>query len=253
MILTARRNERIEVRARLGLPSGAPGSAITSIGRVARPFAARITSGSVRSLDDESLGRRLVLAAIGAVVGARMLPGSPIGRALLGAFGAVALAGYLERRDRDRSPEVVLAMPDVLDRVAMCVLAGRSVEHALRIVARDAAGPIGDAVRASVASLDAGASRREAFDALVRGPAGNAWAGPVAAMERAERLGVPVADVLVAQATDLRQQARAIVEAQVRAAPIKLVFPLVFCFLPAFIVLAVGPVAVSAIRTLTSL
>lgn len=253
MIASMSHRNRAHLRTRLGLPGSSGGGSLAKLGTLARPIAARIAARTISPLDDETLGRRVVLALVGACMGARLLPGSTVGRALLGAVGAVLLSSRLERRDQDRSPELILAMPDLLDRIAMCVLAGRSIEHALRIVARDATDPVGAAVRAAVASLDAGSSRREAFDVLVRGPAGAAWAGPVAAMERAERLGVPVADVLVGQARELRQQARAIVEAQVRAAPIKLVFPLVFCFLPAFIILAVGPVAVSAIRTLTSL
>jgi len=253
MIASMTHRNRAHLRTRLGLSEAEGSPLATRLGAMLRPLAARVAMRAVASIDDETLGRRIVLACVGAFFGTRLLPGTPIGKPVLGAVAAVLLSVRLEARDQDRSPEAVLAMPDVLDRIAMCVLAGRSVEHALRIVARDATDPVAMTVRAAVATLDAGAGRREAFDVLVRGPAGAAWAGPVAAMERAERLGVPVAEVLVAQARELRHQARAIVEAQVRAAPIKLVFPLVFCFLPAFIILAVGPVAVSAIRTLTSL
>lgn len=255
MIAVLRRGHGGAVRARLGLVPAASstGRLVARIGRWLRPVAHRIGPAAVRDLDDETLGRRLLLGGVGAMLGARLLPGTPFGRAALGAVGMVLLSARLERRDRERSAEAILAMPDLLDRIAMCVLAGRSVEHALRIVSRDAVGDAGNGPRLAVATLDAGGSRRDAFDALLRGPSGDAWQAPVAALERAERLGVPVADVLVAQAREMRHQARTIVEAQVRAAPIKLVFPLVFCFMPAFIVLAVGPVALSALKTLSSL
>lgn len=245
---------RAHLRTRIGIEPRASGTRWPAmLGARLRPPLARVAARSITPLDDETLGRRAVLAAAGALLGARMLPGTPLGRPILGAVAAVAFSVHAERRAQDRSPELVLAMPDALERIAMCVLAGRSVEHAFRIVGRDTAPPLGATMRAAVATLDAGGSRRDAFDVLVRGPAGAAWQGPVAAMERGERLGVPIAEVLVGQARELRLQARAVVEAQVRAAPLKLVFPLVFCFLPAFIVLAVGPVALSAIRTLTSL
>lgn len=254
MIAALPRRARAGWRQRVGLGSvRVQDRGLVVLGAVIRPLAGRFAPTAVRSLDDEALGRRVVLASVGAMFGARMLPGTPLGKPLLGALGALVLAARLEARDRDHSPEAILAMPDVLDRIAMCVLAGRSVEHALRLVALDVDGPLSGSLRAAVATLDAGGARREAFDVLVRGPAGEAWAAPVAAMERAERLGVPVAEVLVNQARELRHHARTIVEAQVRAAPIKLVFPLVFCFLPAFLVLAIGPVAVSALRTLTAL
>ena len=68
---------------------------------------------------------------------------------------------------------------------------------------------------------------------------------------RAERFGSSLADTLVAHARELRSRARAAAEAEARTAPVKLIFPLVFCFLPAFVLLTIAPIAISAIRTLS--
>lgn len=193
------------------------------------------------------------MACVGMVFGSRLIPGTPLGSPILGALAALWLAAWLESKDQSATEESLAAMPDVLDRMAVCALSGRSVEQSLRIVARRAPGPAGSSLRAAAGILDAGGSRSEALAHLIKGDSGGAWTEPVAAMERAERLGVPISDVLVGQAREQRAQLRAVLEARARAAPVKIVFPLVFCFLPAFLVLAVGPVALSAMRTLTSL
>jgi tight adherence protein C len=75
----------------------------------------------------------------------------------------------------------------------------------------------------------------------------------VEVLRRSDRLGVPLAPALRTFSSEVRARVRAIAEAEIASAPVKLVFPLVFCFLPAFVVLAIGPVAISAIRTLTAL
>jgi tight adherence protein C len=246
---TVLRNRAV-MRNRIGLAELAPAaSVLRRIGSMLRPIVARWSN----AIDDETLGRRALLAIVGSILGNRLLPGTTLGRPMLGAVGAVLLSIHLEKRDSDNSDEMIVAVPDLLDRIVMCVMAGRSVEQAIRVVAQGSQGEAASSLRAAMAALDAGASRKEAFNVLTQGPAGAVWAEPVAAMDRAERLGVPLADVLIVQAREMRHRVRATVETQVRAAPLKLVFPLVFCFLPAFIVLAVGPVAVSAIRTLTSL
>jgi hypothetical protein len=54
---------------------------------------------------------------------------------------------------------------------------------------------------------------------------------------------------LVAQAREMRSRRRIAAEEAARTAPVKMLFPLVVCFLPAFVILTVAPVVLSALRS----
>jgi tight adherence protein C len=71
----------------------------------------------------------------------------------------------------------------------------------------------------------------------------------VRALRRAERYGTPVAPVLVAQAREARARRRTDADEAARAAPVKMLFPLVLCFLPAFVLLTVAPIVLTALRS----
>jgi pilus assembly protein TadC len=62
------------------------------------------------------------------------------------------------------------------------------------------------------------------------------------ALIQADLVGASVADTLEHQAEDLRQRRREDALLQAQALPVKLVFPLVICFLPGIFVSTLAPV-----------
>ena len=67
---------------------------------------------------------------------------------------------------------------------------------------------------------------------------------------RSQRLGTSVGSTLRSVAEDLRADRRARAEEAARRAPVKMLFPLVFLILPAFLLLTVGPVVLATVRSL---
>lgn len=242
-----RATQRAAVRAHLGLSEG---PLLPRLGEVVRRCAGRVGVGELVPSDDRVLGSRTLAAVSGITIGA-IWSGSA--GCVIGGIGGVAAARMLEGRTRAaREEQILRALPPVLDRISMCVLSGRSIDAAIATVASGAPGLLAPAFDAYLGALAVGRSRREAYGTL-GAFGGSECARLGAALERSDRLGASIADALVAHARDVRARARALAETRVRAAPVKLVFPLVFCFLPAFVVLAVGPVAISALRTLSAL
>jgi tight adherence protein C len=202
----------------------------------------------------DTLLQRCALCALGAAGllassthGARAVAALPLG--LIGGWRAgLALDA---RVSRATTVDVRRALPFALDRLTTCLLAGMSVERAIRVIAPATPGRLGDALKDGLAALDVGMTRARAYRRIADRAGIDEVRSLTAALIRAERFGTSLADTLVAQARELRSRTRAAAEAEARTAPVKLIFPLVFCFLPAFVLLTIAPIAISAIRTLS--
>src|SRR5262249_33298894 len=70
------------------------------------------------------------------------------------------------------------------------------------------------------------------------------------ALASAERDGTPLLPVLHRAAHDPRAERRRTNEAAARRLPVKLLFPLVVCILPAFALLTIAPLLAGALRSL---
>ena len=245
--------------ARLGPAPAARRSAVRSsplarLGRII-PLPARTRAALANAAGDEGVaelaGRKVVFSMAGFAL-ALLLTKPPAAFAAAPLFVA---AGWrapelrLARRARERDLDIRAALPDALDLLAACALAGMSLDRALRTVAADVAGPLGDAMRDALRALDVGMRRAAAYRLLADRASVPEVRSLVRALERAERYGTSVATTLVAQARELRARRRIAAEEAARTAPVKMLFPLVVCFLPAFVILTVAPVVLSALRS----
>lgn len=206
----------------------------------------------VRAQGDVLLGRATVLGAGGAlVIGSSAQGWRAAAAAPLGAWLGWRLGPAMDARARfNAAAAAARALPDLLDRMSICVNAGMSIERTLRTVTPRVSGPVGDALREGLRALDAGVPRRAAYERIADASGVEQVRDLMNALARAEMFGTPLADALAAHAQDLRARARAAAETEARTAPVKLIFPLVFCFLPAFVLLTVAPIAISAVRTI---
>jgi tight adherence protein C len=125
-----------------------------------------------------------------------------------------------------------------------------NVERALREVVHGTPGPLGHAIEEGLRCLDAGMPRARAYERIASSARSEEVATLTTALARAERFGGSITDTLTAYARDLRSRVRAAAETDARTAPVKLVFPLALCFLPAFVLLTIVPIALSALRAL---
>jgi tight adherence protein C len=240
------RARRRRVRARIGARAGA-GARFEALGRVA----ARLVPPA-RELPAAIAGRAAAFGAAGAILlgtsahGARAVAAFPLGAA--GGWKAALALDARARRERDAG--TARELPAAVDRLATCVLAGMSIERGLRLVAPGTPGLLGDAFADGLRALDAGVPRSRAYAIIAARAESEDVRALTATLARAERFGTSVSAALLAHSKELRARARARAEAESRTAPVKMIFPLVFCFLPAFVLLTIAPIALSAIRTI---
>lgn len=201
-----------------------------------------------RALAAASVGfaRRRPRTVAAGVVGLVVLGPVPV----VAVAGAVAAGTWWRRRRRTaRGSELVAdELPDVVDLLRLAVASGCTVHLAVRAVADHGLGVVADRFRDAVARTARGARLAEALQPL--GADEPLLAPVVEALVAADRYGTPLEPVLVRLGDDARASRRRRAEAAARRVPVRLLFPLVACILPAVGLLTVVPVAVSAMRGL---
>ena len=70
------------------------------------------------------------------------------------------------------------------------------------------------------------------------------------ALAQAEKLGVPVAQTLQIQASELRLKRRQHAEEQAQKLPVKILFPMMIFILPCLFIVVLGPAAINIMKTL---
>lgn len=182
-------------------------------------------------------------AAVAAGGGTAMFVGLPWGL-LLGlvvAVVAVVVLGRLEpARVRHRRQRITADMPIAVDLLAACLRSGSAPVAAVDAVAQAIAGPVGEALGGVVAMLRLGGDPVDCWATLCREPA----LAPLGrTVGRATASGAPLADALEHLAGDCRERRRAEAEAAAKRVGVRAAAPLGLCFLPAFVLLGVVPIA----------
>jgi tight adherence protein C len=190
--------------------------------------------------------RRLGRAILAASAALPILPAAALPFALLAWAGPGVKARRVERR---RLAALAADLPDVVDLLVLAVGAGLTVPLAVRSVARRAPGPLGAELARACAEASLGRRLGDALDDLPA-RAGEACRPLVAALLASERYGAPLGAGLERLALEVRADRRRRAEEAARKVPVKLLFPLVTCTLPAFALLTVAPLIASAIRSL---
>jgi tight adherence protein C len=183
--------------------------------------------------------------------------------AVLGFFGALRTSSRLagraptpqmarpgRRARRRRSRQVDREVPQLLDLLAAGSTAGLSAELSLRRASEALRGPLGEDVRRIGEMTELGARWREELDGYATATGSTDLRRTVAVLERTERLGASLADATSELAAGVRHARRSATLERARTAPVKMLFPLVFLILPAFLLLTVVPVLLTTVRSI---
>ena len=194
------------------------------------------------------IGGFLVATAVTLVLGAGVL--KVIGAALVGSVGGYFGPNlWLYQRGYDRREQMRREMPDSLDLLSISVEAGLSFDAALAQVARNTTGPLAEEFFRALQEMQIGLSRSDALRGLGDRADLPELRGFVTAMVQAESFGIPISQVLRVQAREMRIRRSQRAEELAQKVPVKILFPLIFCILPALFVVILGPAAISIFRS----
>ncbi|WP_239345969.1 MULTISPECIES: type II secretion system F family protein [unclassified Frankia] len=217
----------------------------------------RLTQAGGRTSIEDFRVQQVVCSAAGALFGAFLL----LLRALLGfgpppivsvalvvagvAGGVVARDWWLTRAIREREERILIEFPTVAELLALAVTAGESPIGALERVSRLSHGELGRELRLALADARAGATLVQALEGMATRTTVASLSRFVDGMAVAIERGTPLAEVLRAQAVDVREAGkRQLLEAGGRK-EIAMMVPVVFFVLPTTVIFAFYPAVVS--------
>jgi tight adherence protein C len=156
------------------------------------------------------------------------------------------------RADAAERRAVADAVPDVVDLFAVAIASGLNPRLALAAVAERAPpSPLAAAlVDVETRVSTTGARLADALERLPDDVGSDAVRPFVAAITDAERYGTPIGPTLDRLADEARRTRQRRAEEAARRIPVKLLFPLVLCILPAFGLLTVAPLIAGGLRAL---
>jgi len=154
------------------------------------------------------------------------------------------------RDRRARGKALHADVPQLLDLLAAGSTAGLSAEASFRQAVSCLHGPLGEDLGEVMRSVDLGVPWREALAGHVERTGDPDLVRTVAVLARTEALGVPLRDATRELAATVRDARRAETLERARTAPVKMLFPLVFLILPAFLLLTVVPVLITTVRSI---
>jgi len=169
----------------------------------------------------------------------------------LGYVGSRAPSFAAARAERRRRADIDVEIPQLLDLLAAGSSAGLAAPLALRRAAESLQGPLAYELLRSLDAVDLGSRWREELRALSDRLQLPDLARAVSALTRTETLGSSLAGSTVELASAVRATRRAAVTERARTAPVKMLFPLVFLVLPAFLLLTVVPVLLTTVRSIS--
>lgn len=193
---------------------------------------------------------QLWLGGIGLVFGLLLGRGvHPVGlllAAALFAYPRIWLKGALGARHRS----IQRGLPYVLDLLTLCVEAGLDFMSALaKIVERRKMDPLGEELMRVFHAIKLGRTRRQALREMRDRVDLADLTVVINALTQADELGVSLGAILRIQADQLRTKRFQRAETLANQAPTKLLLPLVFIFVAAFIIL-LGPVLLQVFQRL---
>jgi tight adherence protein C len=175
---------------------------------------------------------------------------------VIGLLTAASVLGYLTpnivlyQAGYNRREQMRRELPDALDLLTISVEAGLAFDAALSHVARNTTGPLADEFFRVLQEMQIGLGRSEAMRALTDRTDLPELRGFVTSMVQADTFGIPIANVLRVQSKEMRVKRSQRAEELAQKVPVKILFPLIFCILPALFVVILGPAAIRIIDSL---
>ncbi len=207
-----------------------------------------------------SVDRVVSLKVIGAIVGVigfgvitfvlGLSMGPRIGVTLLGlVVGYYAADLYLYQRSYDRQNQISKDLADAIDLMTISVESGLAFDAAVQQVAHNTEGPLAEELSRVLREMQIGSSRADAMRAMAERSNLLQLRSFISALVQADAFGIPIAQVLRVQSSEMRVKRRQRAEEKAQQVPVKMTIPLIFCILPCLFIAVLGPAAINIMES----
>ncbi|HEY3396537.1 MAG TPA: type II secretion system F family protein [Armatimonadota bacterium] len=157
------------------------------------------------------------------------------------AVGFIGPDYLVEGKIRTRQATIRKSLPDLIDLLVVSTEAGSGLDGALSVVIKRKRGPLPDEFRRLLTEVRLGKARQDAWADLGDRVGIQDLQMMIAALRQAEQLGVSIANTLRTQADALRTRRSMAIRQAAATLSVKMLFPLIFCILPALFIVVLGP------------
>ncbi|MEP6623496.1 MAG: type II secretion system F family protein [Acidimicrobiia bacterium] len=194
------------------------------------------------------LATKALLGVTGLLLGLLVFLPNPtslnfLGAMLLTAVGFFAVDLVMNSKARERRTLIEQAFPNTVDQITICVEAGLGLDAAIAHAARTGRGPLAGELERVLQDIRTGLGRQAALEAFAERVDVRDVRHFVSAVGQANRYGVPIAEALRIQALEGRERRKSRAEERAQKMTVKVLFPLMFCILPALFIVILGPAA----------
>jgi tight adherence protein C len=167
--------------------------------------------------------------------------------------GFFAPSMYLYQRTYDRSGRILRELPDAIDLLTISVESGLGFDAAVQQVAHNTEGPLAEEFSRVLREMQIGSSRSESLRALAERTNVPELRSFVSSMVQADAFGIPIANVLRVQSSEMRVKRRQRAEEKAQQVPVKMTIPLIFCILPSLFIVIMGPAVMQVMDSFSRL
>ncbi|MBC8161318.1 MAG: type II secretion system F family protein [Roseiflexaceae bacterium] len=173
------------------------------------------------------------------------LPFGPPVLVLMPVFGFVYPQLWLRGKVRRRQRAITIALPDLLDMMAICVSAGMGFDITLRLLTDRGEGPLYEEMDRLLRELAIGEPRESAFRHVIKRNSSEDLRTFMDALLQADDLGTPIAATLERQAEDMRVNRNHHAREEGAKATNKLALVLTFLIMPSVVCILIGGLLLS--------
>ena len=202
---------------------------------------------------ENAFALKAIFGLIGGLLAFLLILSDPTGLMIVASLGIATVMYlapdlFLRSKATDRQKRIEQQLADTLDQITICVEAGLSFDNAvLRVASGD--GPLAQELGRTLQDIQLGVPRHQALDRLTERTDVPDLKGFIHAFNQAEKYGIPVAQILRVQSSEIRLKRRQRAEEMAMKLPVKLVFPVILFILPALFVVVAGPAVIRLSQT----
>jgi len=159
----------------------------------------------------------------------------------------------LVNRVEKRKELISEKLPEAIDLLSMCVSSGLAFSNALAKVSEMQKGPVSEEFMRVNTQVQIGQARSEALKEMAERTGSKPMLSFVNAVVQVDRYGIPISGALREQAIEMRAERRSLAREKGQKVPIKILGPIMICFLPCVVIIVLAPAIIGIITGLSGL